>query len=78
MISGALCPTHGSSNLHLMQVTSPDNDVVNEVPVFAPGMHPKNLLYVTEVEESVCDRKTQFRAERESSRRPLVLILPTP
>ena len=34
MISGALCPTHGSSNLHFIQVTAPDNDVVNEVPVF--------------------------------------------
>ena len=39
MISGALCPTHGSSNLHFIQVTAPDNDVVNEVPVFGPGMH---------------------------------------
>ena len=39
MISGALCPTHGSSNLHFIQLTAPDNDVVSEVPVFAPGMH---------------------------------------
>ena len=31
MISGALCPTHGSSNLHFIQVTAPDNDVDNEV-----------------------------------------------
>ena len=65
MISGALCPTHGSSNLHFIQVTAPDIDVVNEVPVFGPGMHPRSLVHVTELEESVCDGKTIFRAERE-------------
>ena len=42
---------------------SGDNDVVNEVPVFGPGMHPRSLVHVTELEESVCDGKTQFRAE---------------
>ena len=40
------------------------NDIVNEVPVFGPGMHPRSLVHVTELEESVCDGKTQFRAER--------------
>ena len=65
MISGALCPTHGSSNLYFIQVTAPDNDVVNEVPVFGPVMLPRSLVHVTELEESVCDGKTQFRAERE-------------
>ena len=63
MISGALHPTHGSSNLHFILVTAPDNDVVNEVPVFGPGMHPRSFEHVTEL-ESVCDGKTQFRAER--------------
>ena len=63
MISGALCPTHGPSNLHFIQVTAPDNDVVNEVPVFGPGIHPRSLVHVTELEESVCDGKTQFRAD---------------
>ena len=65
MNSGVLCPTHGSSNMHFIQVTAPDNDVVNEVPVFGPGMHPRSLVHVTELEESVCDGKTKFRAERE-------------
>ena len=69
MISGALYPTHGSSNLHFIQVMVPDNDVVNEVPVFGPGMHPRSFAHFTELEEGVCDGKTQFRAERESSRR---------
>ena len=55
MISGALCPTHGSSNLHFILVTAPDNDVVNEVPVFGPGMYPRSLVHVTELKESVCD-----------------------
>ena len=50
-----------------MQVTAPDNDAVDEVPVLAPGMHPRSLVHVTEVEEGVCDGKTQFRAEREQS-----------
>ena len=63
-MSGALCPTHGSSNFHFIKVTAPDNDVVNEVPVLRPGMHPRSLLHVTELEENVCDSKTQFRAER--------------
>ena len=56
MSSGALHPTHGSSNLHFMQVTAPDN----EVPVFEPGMQKD----VTELEECVCDGKTESRAER--------------
>ena len=30
-----------------------------------PGMHPRSLVHVTEMEEGVCDGKTQFRAERE-------------
>ena len=67
VISGALCPTHGSSNLHFIQVTAPDNDVVNEVPVFGPGMHPRSLVHDTELEESVCDGKIQFRAEKKQS-----------
>ena len=45
------CPTHGSSNLHFIQVTAPDNDVVNEVPVFGPAMHPRSLVHVTEFEK---------------------------
>ena len=63
MISGALCPTHGSSNLHFIQITAPVNDVVNEVQVFGPGMHPISLVNVTELEEGVCDGKTKYRAE---------------
>ena len=64
MISGALCHTHSSSNLHIIQVTAPDNEGVNEVPMFGHGMHPRSLVHVTELEEGVYDGKTQFRAER--------------
>ena len=32
--------------------------------MFRPGMHPRSLVHVTELEEGVCDGKTQFRAER--------------
>ena len=64
MISGALCPTHGSSNLHFNQVTAPDNDVVNELPMLGPGVHPRSLVHVTELEEGVSDGKTHFSAER--------------
>ena len=60
MISGALFPTHGSSNLHFIQVTAPDNDVVNEVPVFGPEMHPRSIVHAKELEEGVCDGKTKF------------------
>ena len=28
-------------------------------------MHPRSLVHFTELEESACDGKTQFRAERE-------------
>ena len=56
---------HGLSNLHFIQVTAPDNDVVNEVPVFGPRMHPRSLVHVTELEEGVYDGKAQFRAKRE-------------
>ena len=71
MISGALRSTHGSNNFHFIQVTAPDNDVVDEVPVFGPGMHPRSLEHVTELDEGICDGKTQIRAERE-------FMLPTP
>ena len=33
--------------------------------MFGSGRHPRCLVHVTELEESVCDGKTQFRAERE-------------
>ena len=33
--------------------------------MFGPGMHARSLVHVKELEESVCDGKTQFRAERE-------------
>ena len=75
VISGALCPTHGSSNLHFTQVTAPDNDVVNEVPVFGPGMHPRSLVNATELEKSVYDGKTQFRAEREQSETATIYVV---
>ena len=77
MISGALCPTHGSSNLHFIQVTAPDNDVVDEVPVFGPGMHPGSHVHVTELKEGVCDGKTQIRAEKEQPE-TLLFVFPTP
>ena len=67
MISGALCHTHGTSNLHFTQVTAPDNDVVNEVPVLGPGMHPRSLVHVTELVESACDDKTKFRAKNRAA-----------
>ena len=35
--------------------------------MFGLGMHPRSLVHVTELEEGVCDGKTQFRAEREQS-----------
>ena len=60
MISGALCPTHGSSDLLFIQVTSHDNDVVNEMPVFGPGMYQRSLLQSTEMEDGACDDKTQL------------------
>ena len=63
MISGALWPTHTSSNLHFIKVMVSDNDVVNELPVFGSGMHTRSLVHVTELEEGVCDGETQFRAE---------------
>ena len=55
---------HGWSNFHFIQVTTPDNDVANEGPVLGPGMHPRSLVHVMEL-EGVCDEKTKFRAERE-------------
>ena len=42
-------------NLYFIQVTAPDIDGVNEVPVFGPGMHPRSLVHVTELEEDACD-----------------------
>ena len=63
MISGELRHMHGLSNLHFIQVTAPKNDIVNEVPVFGLGMHPRSLVHVMELDEGVCDGKTQFRAE---------------
>ena len=53
MIRGAHRHTHGSSKLHFMQVTVSDNDIVDELPVFGPGIHPKSLVHVTEL-EGVC------------------------
>ena len=55
---------HGSSNLHPLQVMAPGNEVVDEVQVIGPGMHPRCLVDVTELED-VCYGKIQFRAERE-------------
>ena len=60
MISGALHSPHDSCNLHFIQVTAPDNDVVNEVPVLGPGMHPGSLVLDTELEEGACDGKAKF------------------
>ena len=77
MNSGALGPTHGSSNLHFIQVTAPDNDVVNEVPVFGPGMHPRSLVHVKEIEKVFVMARPNSE-QRESSQRPLLFMLPTP
>ena len=50
--------------MNFIQVAVPVNDVLNEVPVLGPGMHPRSLEHVTGL-EGVCDCKTQFRAQRE-------------
>ena len=68
---------HCSSNLHFIQDTAPDNDVVNEMPVFGPGMHPISLGHVTELEKSVCDGKTQFRAERKQTETATIQVAKT-
>ena len=62
VISGALRSTYDSSNLLFMQVKAPDNDVVNEVPVFGPGMHPGSHLHVT------CDGKRNSEHKESSWR----------
>ena len=51
--SFGMTTTHGLSNLHFIQVTVPDNNTVDEVPVFGPGMH-------------ACDGKAQLRAAGDS------------
>ena len=76
MISGALCPTHGSSNLHFIQVMAPKKKE-KKVQVLGPGMHPRSLVHVTELEGSVCDVKTQFRAERKQSETPTIHVANT-
>ena len=35
------------------------------MPELGSGMHPRSLVHVTELEEGVCDGKTQFRAEEQ-------------
>ena len=76
MISGSLSPTHGSSNFHVIQVTAPDNDVVNEVPVVVPGMYLGRHVHVTELEEGDCE--SDPIQSRQNSRRPLLFMLPKP
>ena len=60
MISGGSRRTHGSSNSQFIQIMASDNAVVNEMAVFEPGMQPGSIVLVTELEEGVCDSKTQF------------------
>ena len=56
---------------------APDNDVVDEVPVFEPWMHPKRLVHVAELEEDICDGKDPIQSTN-NCRRPLLFMLPTP
>ena len=50
-------PTHGTNNLIFIHVTALDIDVVNEVPLLGPRTHPRSLVHVTELEESVVNGK---------------------
>ena len=56
---------YGSSNLHFMQATTPDNDVHNEVPVLGHWKHPSGLVHAAEVEERICDGNAKLRADGE-------------
>ena len=42
--------------------------------MFGPGMHPRSLVHVTELEVGVCDGKTKFRAEREQPETATIYI----
>ena len=70
-------PRIGSSNLHSTQATAPDNDVVNEVP----------LLDMECIQEVLCMSRSWKKVlvmaqpnskQRESSRRPMLFMLPSP
>ena len=39
MVSPTLCSTHGIGYSDILPVFFSDNDVVDEMPVFRPGMH---------------------------------------
>ena len=40
-------------------------------------MPPRSLVHTTDLEESVCDSKTQFRAEREQPETAAILVAST-
>ena len=71
MISPTVCSTHGSGNLHLLPVSSADNDVIKE-PVFRAGVLPGGLKFVLQLEQGVGDDQLILRAESEEAKSILI------
>ena len=57
-----VCPTlnssHGPGDCHIACILPADNDIVYEVPLFGPQMHPHGFMFVGQSEEGVGDGET--------------------
>ena len=56
-------------------VSLADNGVVQRVPVFGSGVHPRCLLAGWELEDSVCDEELMLRTEAKEPK-PIVIAAP--
>ena len=57
MVCPTLSSSHGPGDCHVTCILPPDNDIVYEMPLFRPRMHPRSFMFVGQSEEGVGDRE---------------------
>lgn len=57
MIRPTVSATHSFCNPDILSVPSPDDDIVDQMPVLGTGMHPRSPVTGREAEDCIGDQK---------------------
>lgn len=65
MVCPAVCCTHGCCMEFVFKINPPHDGIIDQVPVFGSGMHPRCLVLL--LKDGACDGKIMFCTETKKS-----------
>ena len=60
MVRPTFRSSHGSCDVNISQVCASDNDIIQEVPVLGPRMHPGGFVFVFHLKYGIGDGEIVF------------------